>query len=125
MKITKISLPFLYVLITLITTLKVEAQDKSAIKDSVAVNDTSFFFLKGMENFNNKDLVKAKECFKSLLAENTRSDAAYYYLSQIALIEEDQMAGESYLKEAIKWDSSNFWYKSTLAKIYAASKGTM
>jgi tetratricopeptide (TPR) repeat protein len=122
MKITKISLPFLYVLITLITTLKVEAQDKSAIKDSVAVNDTSFFFLKGMENFNNKDLVKAKECFKSLLAENPRSDAAYYYLSQIALIEEDQMAGESYLKEAIKLDSSNFWYKSTLAKIYAASK---
>lgn len=122
MKITRIYIPFLLVLFTLTAVIKSEAQDKKAISDSLIFNDTSHFFLKGMEYFNNKDLVQAKANFKSLLAQNPESDAAYYYLSQISLMEEDVMAGESYLKQAIKIDSSNFWYKSTLAKIYAASK---
>ena len=122
MKITKIYLTFLLVLITLMITIKSEAQNKSAVEETVTAKDTSSLFLKGMESYNNKELNKAKEYFKSLLLINPESDAAYYYLSQIALMEEDPMAGESYLKKAVKLDSSNFWYRSMLAKIYAVSK---
>lgn len=103
-------------------TIKSEAQNKSAVEETVTAKDTSSLFLKGMESYNNKELNKAKEYFKSLLLINPESDAAYYYLSQIALMEEDPMAGESYLKKAVKLDSSNFWYRSMLAKIYAVSK---
>ena len=67
MKITKIYLTFLLVLITLMITIKSEAQNKSAVEETVTAKDTSSLFLKGMESYNNKELNKAKEYFKSLL----------------------------------------------------------
>jgi Tfp pilus assembly protein PilF len=90
--------------------------------DSLIIKDTSYYFLKGVENYNNKKFELAKENLNKVLSMNPNNDAAYFYLAKVAIEDNDYVAGEAYIKEAISKDSSNFWYKDFLGKLYAFTK---
>lgn len=83
--------------------------------------DSSYNFLEGVRAFTQNDYEEAKLLFRKRLETNPDSDASFYYLALIALVENEPVAGESYIKEAIARDTSNFWYYNTLAKIYMAT----
>ena len=71
-----------------------------------------------VEKFNNRDLAGAKDILTDVVAVNPGSDAAWYYLGQVALLEADVELAEEYLRKAIEIDPGNFWYRYRLAKLY-------
>ena len=97
-------------------------QQQKAEQFVLDTNDESYNFLEGVRAFTSNNYEEAKGFFKRVIEENPGSDAAYYYLSMIAIVENEPVAGESYIKEAIARDTSNYWYYNTLAKIYIATQ---
>ena len=83
--------------------------------------DGSYWFLQGMREFNNKNFTAAKEAFQKLVEFEPDNDAAYYYLSNIALAEKDIETAEAQLKMAVEKDSTNYWYNNLLARIFIAT----
>lgn len=74
--------------------------------------------IEGLQLYNHKKLDSAKIKFTQLLKEEPNNDAAYYYLANISLQNNDIVSGEMLLKKSIELDSSNFWYKNLLGQIY-------
>ena len=97
-------------------------QQQKAEQFVLDTDDESYNFLEGVRAFTSNNYEEAKGFFKRVIEENPGSDAAYYYISMIAIVENEPVAGESYIKEAIARDTSNYWYYNTLAKIYIATQ---
>lgn len=89
---------------------------------AVAANAQNEYFLEGIKYFNLKEYTAAKAQFiKALEVDPTGgNDAAYYYLSRIAMIDESYDNAEKLLQRAIEKDSVNTTYKEALAQIYLA-----
>ena len=49
------------------------------------------------------------------------NDAAYYYLAQSYIKKKEPDAAELYLQKAVELDRNNFWYRQSLATLYAAT----
>lgn len=49
------------------------------------------------------------------------NDAAYYYLAQSYIKKKELDAAELYLQKAVELDRNNFWYRQSLATLYAAT----
>ncbi len=81
-------------------------------------NSLDSLYIKGLLHFNNNNLDSAKTLFSKHLKKKPNDNATYYYLSKIALANRDITSGEMYLKKAIALDTTNYWYKNTLADIY-------
>lgn len=92
--------------------------------DSPAKKDREYYFFKGLKEYNGGSKSEAKEAFIKVLEYEPYNDAAYYYLANISLGENDITSGEMLLKKAIEIDSTNFWYKNLLAKIFLSTKKT-
>lgn len=92
------------------------------IPDSLIVKDSTYYFMEAIRYFNLKDFKEAKKNLLKAIEANPKNDAAYYYLAQIAINDNDYIAGESYIKNAITRDSSNYWYRSILGNLYGFSK---
>lgn len=85
---------------------------------SLLADAQSLAFFEAMQAFTNKDYEQATELFKNIVSSENDNDAAYYYLGLIA---EDELEKESYLKQAISLDSTNYWYQYALAGHYLQS----
>lgn len=80
------------------------------------------YFLDGVKYFNLQEYAAAKAQFiKSLEVDSTgKSDAAFYYLSRIAMTEKSYDNAEKLLLRAMEKDSANTTYKEALAQVYLA-----
>lgn len=112
-----------YILTILLSLSAFSASYSQEIKrdNSPVIKDGNYWFLQGMREFNNKNFATAKEAFQKLVEIDPNNDAAYYYLSNIALAEKDIESAEAQLKKAVGKDSTNFWYNNLLARIYIAT----
>ncbi len=98
---------------------------QTAVKDTSAVKkDKDYYLLEGIREYNNQNYTEAKEAFSKVLELEPANDAAYYYLSNISINGNDIVSGEMLLKKAIELDTTNYWYKNLLAKIYLSTKKT-
>ena len=74
-----------------------------------------------VQKYNEGNYDAARATLSNLLQNDSRNDAAWYYLALISLAENDIAAAEDYLKFALEIDSGNFWYRYRLAGIYAVT----
>ena len=63
--------------------------------------------------------VKSEAILRQVVKEAPEVDAAWYYLSQLALQKNNLDEAEDCLKEAMTLDPKNYWYRFRLAKIYS------
>ena len=64
------------------------------------------------------NLGDALEEFEQCLTINPESDAVYYQMAQIVLINGDLINGKKYIKKASEIQPGNLWYNMLLASIY-------
>ena len=69
--------------------------------------------------FDAGDLKGAKEILSAVIADAPGNDAAWFYMAKAAIASKDIEFGEECLKRAVELDGSNFWYRRTLADLYA------
>ncbi len=119
--------PLYHILLTLILTIIIPLNlaAQTVVKDTSAVKkDKDYYLLEGIREYNNQNYTESKEAFSKVLELEPANDAAYYYLSNISINSNDIVSGEMLLKKAIELDSTNYWYKNLLAKIYLSTKKT-
>lgn len=99
------------------------AHSQTVIKDnSPAGKGKDYSFLEGVRLYNLNEYEKSKGHFLKVLEEDPANDAAYYYLSNISLNTNDLVTGEMLLQKAMELDSTNYWYKELMARIYLSTK---
>lgn len=77
-----------------------------------------YFFLEALRMKEKGDLDAAFELYGHCLDINPRSAAALYEISQFYMALGQEKKGEEAMKQAVRSDESNFWYKQTLAAYY-------
>lgn len=77
-----------------------------------------YFFLEAVRMKEKGEYDAAYELYKHCLNINPASGAASYEISQFYMYLGQEAKGEEMLKQAIRSDESNFWYKQTLASYY-------
>lgn len=77
-----------------------------------------YFFLEAVRMKEKGEYDAAYELYKHCLNINPASGAALYEISQFYMYLGQEAKGEEMLKQAIRSDESNFWYKQTLASYY-------
>ena len=77
-----------------------------------------YFFLEAVRMKEKGEYDAAYELYKHCLNINPASGAALYEISQFYMYLGQEAKGEEMLKQAIRSDKSNFWYKQTLASYY-------
>lgn len=79
---------------------------------------TDAVLLNGVERYDNGEIEKAAQIFKSITDSYPEYDAAHYYLAQTYIRQQELDLAESELLKAISADPSNFWYRYRLASVY-------
>ena len=74
-----------------------------------------------VQKYNEGNYEAARATLSNLLQNDSRNDAAWYYLALVSLAENDLVDAEDYLKLALEIDPRNFWYRYRLAGIYAVT----
>lgn len=90
-----------------------KAQDKKAI-DSALIDAVALF--------DKEDYKGAMQLLKPLAAAAPDNDAVFYYMALCSIYTNDAESAETYLQEAIRIDSSNFWYRDWLGRLYSATR---
>lgn len=75
-------------------------------------------YLEALNNYNIGNDKTAEKQFKEIIAKDKNNDAAFFYLANICLNNNNIDKAQEYLVEALKIDPNNNWYKQQLAKIY-------
>jgi len=70
--------------------------------------------------YSNGQYAKAQRILQTLSVASPESDAVWYYLAQTQLRLNDMQGAEASLEKAVALDSTNFWYRRTLARLYLA-----
>lgn len=78
--------------------------------------------LAAVSKLEERDYAAASKLLYSVLEQDERNDAAWYYLSKVALAENDLELAETCLKTAISIDPDNFWYRYNIASIYSYTR---
>jgi tetratricopeptide (TPR) repeat protein len=118
--------PLLLMLSLLMVFPSVSAQKNKKSKDKkgakVVITDEqrqqSAVFADALREFYAGNLEAAENTFRKVLAKNEKNDAVYYMLARIRKEGKNYSGAEYYLKEALKLDKNNIWYKVELAEIY-------
>lgn len=71
---------------------------------------------------NENNMKKARLILAGVLADDADNDAAWYYMAQVELAENNLSEAEEYLKKAVGLDNGNFWYRYKLARLYALTQ---
>jgi len=71
--------------------------------------------------FNNGDYGEARARLLPLSSVASDNDAVFYYLGMCDFALGDMEEAESFFKQAVELDSSNFWYRDRLARLYSAT----
>ena len=77
--------------------------------------------ISAVERYNAGDFAGAVRLLEDIIAADPSVDAAHYYLGLCRVAENDIDAAESELREAMRLDSSNFWYRYRLAVLYSVT----
>lgn len=65
---------------------------------------------------------EAEKKLNRLIAAAPENDAAHYYLGHVKMFRSDFAAAEKELKEAVRLDPDNFWYRYRLAVMYGVTE---
>lgn len=100
-----------------------QARKKQAEPEQVSLSleerrKFDYFFLEAVRMKEKGQYDAAYELYKHCLNINPASGAALYEISQFYMYLGQEAKGEEALKQAIRSDKSNFWYKQTLASYY-------
>lgn len=87
-------------------------------KDAEAGN----MIVSAVERYNADDMAGARDILESLLADDPSNDAAWYYLAMTEMKGKDAGKAEEYLRNAVRLDPDNFWYRYRLARLYAVTQ---
>ena len=68
--------------------------------------------------YGNGQYTRARDILHSLSVAAPENDAVWYYLAQTQWQTSDKEAAEASLKKAIALDSTNFWYRRLLGRMY-------
>lgn len=78
--------------------------------------------LSAVERYNYRDLDAAEALLTAVLSEDAENDAAWYYLSMVAVERKDMAEAEEFLRKACGLDPDNYWYRYRLARLYAVTQ---
>ena len=78
--------------------------------------------LSAVDKLESRDYAGARQLLCSVLEQDEHNDAAWYYLSKVALAENDLELAETCLKTATTIDPDNFWYRYNIASIYSYTR---
>ena len=100
-----------------------QARKKQAEPEQVSLSleerrKFDYFFLEAVRMKEKGQYDAAYELYKHCLDINPASGSALYEISQFYMYLGQEAKGEEALKQAIRSDKSNFWYKQTLASYY-------
>ena len=101
------------VLTSLLMSFEAFAQRPESVQENLIVS--------AVQEYNEGNYEAARATLSNLLQNDSRNDAAWYYLALISLAENDLVEAEDYLKFALEIDPQNFWYRYRLAGIYAVT----
>jgi tetratricopeptide (TPR) repeat protein len=105
---------FLTIFLTsLLMSFAAHAQRPESIQENLIVS--------AVQKYNEGNYEAARATLSNLLQNDSRNDAAWYYLALVSLAENDLVDAEDYLKLALEIDPRNFWYRYRLAGIYAVT----
>ena len=68
--------------------------------------------------YSNGQYAQAQRILQTLSVASPESDAVWYYLAQVQLRQNEIDAAGTSLEKAVALDSTNFWYRRTLARLY-------
>ena len=74
--------------------------------------------------YGNGQYTRARDILHSLSVAAPENDAVWYYLAQTQWQTSDKEAAEASLKKAIALDSTNFWYRRLLGRMYLMQNRT-
>ena len=75
--------------------------------------------LDAVDMLKSGDVKGAEETLSDVLAANPSSDAAWYYMGEVAIHKSEIEYAVSCYEEAVALDPENFWYRYRLARIYS------
>lgn len=78
--------------------------------------------LSAVERYNDRDLEASEALLAAVLANDETNDAAWYYLSMIAVEKKEMADAEEFLRKACELDPDNYWYRYRLARLYAVTQ---
>lgn len=85
---------------------------------SVSSSDESeLYFQQGLKAYYQGNITYAGDCLIRAAKKDKSKDAAWYYLSNIALARQDPSQALSYMEKALKADPDNYWYRLQQAKL--------
>ena len=77
--------------------------------------------LSAVTRYNERDIKGAMTILKEVIADDPENDAAWYYMAQCAVAENDPETAEQSYRMAAELDPSNFWYRYRLARLYSVT----
>ncbi len=77
--------------------------------------------LQAVEKYNSRDIDAATKILNELISEAPELDAAWYYLAQCAVVQNDLETAEQAYRMASELDPDNFWYRYRLARLYSVT----
>lgn len=77
--------------------------------------------ISAIEFMEKGDVRRSEDILKEIISTNPRSDAAWYYLGMNYIRQKDVDMAEECFSAASKLDSTNFWYRYSLASLYEAT----
>ena len=128
--------PFVYILICVASLLtacgsagkslrKTEPSQEEKEKDPLTYEQRrkfDYFFLEALRQKQKGEYDAAFELYRHCLDINPHSAATLYEISQFYMALGQEKKGEEALKQAVRSDESNFWYKQTLAAWYQGKR---
>ena len=106
---------FLNILLSLIAALAMAvssyAQNPGSVEENMVMSAVSML--------EAGDVKGAKDKLYKVIADYPSNDAAWFYLAKAMMASRKEDLVEGCLKKAVELDSTNFWYRQTLADYYA------
>ena len=99
----------------LCATFSAAAQTKKTVRVEGGLVDAVALFDRGQYK-------EAAALLKGLAAADPANDAVRYYLGMCATYQGDYETAVAQLREAIRLDSANYWYRDRLARLYTATE---
>lgn len=83
------------------------------------VNSGYDYFLEGIREYNSGNIENGEKLLLESIKTDKSNDASYYYLGLINDEKGEDNLAEHYYRAACEADTSNFWYRMSLAKFYS------
>ena len=96
------------------TAFRAGAQTHSKDVDSILIDAVALY--------NAQDYQGAMKLLRPLASAYPDNDAVFYYLGLCAVYTNDAEEAETYFQQAVSLDSTNFWYRDYLARLYMSTR---